>query len=64
MDTKKTKILLINFGGVGDEILFLPTIKSVKNSFPNASITLAVEPRSKSIKDLTDLIDEIIPCDI
>ncbi len=64
MDTKKTKVLLINFGGIGDEVLFLPTIKSVKNSFPNAAITLAVEPRSKSIKDLTDLIDEIIPCDI
>jgi len=64
MDTKKTKVLLINFSGIGDEILFLPTVKSVKNSFQNASITLAVEPRSKSIADLTDLIDEIITCDI
>ena len=30
------KILLVNFGGIGDEILFLPVIKSVRNKFPNA----------------------------
>ena len=46
------KILVINFGGIGDEILFLPTIISLKKEFPNAKITLALEPRSKSIKDI------------
>lgn len=53
-------ILLINFGGIGDEILFLPTIKSLKLSYPQAKITLCLEPRSKSIKDLSDLIDDTI----
>jgi putative inorganic carbon (hco3(-)) transporter len=64
METKKTRILLMNFGGIGDEILFLPTIKSVKNTFRNSLITVAVESRSQSIKNLTDLIDETITCDI
>ena len=32
------KILFINFGGLGDEILFLPTIISVKKQFPDAEI--------------------------
>ena len=57
-------ILLINYGGIGDEILFLPTISSIKKEFPNAKITLALEPRSKCIKDLTQDIDETILVDI
>lgn len=63
MNTYKN-ILLINYGGIGDEILFLPTINSVKEQYPNAKITLALEPRSKSIANLTNLIDEIICVDI
>lgn len=59
-----TKILAINFGGIGDEILFLPTLISLKKEFPNSEITLALEPRSKSIKDLTDVIDKIALVDI
>ena len=57
-------ILLINYGGIGDEILFLPTIDSIKNEYKNAKITLALEPRSKSIKNLSNNIDEIICVDI
>lgn len=57
-------ILLINFGGIGDEILFLPTIYSLKKAYPNAKITLVLEPRSKSIKDLSNLIDDVITVDI
>ena len=57
-------ILTINFGGIGDEIFFLPTIISLKKEFPEAKITLALEPRSKSIKDLTDKIDDLFFIDI
>ena len=58
------KILLINFGGIGDEILFLPVIFSVKEKFKNSKITLCLEPRSKGIKDLCGNIDEIFCVDI
>lgn len=61
---KVNKILAINFGGIGDEILFLPTLISLKKEFPDSHITLALEPRSKSIKDLTSIIDELILVDI
>lgn len=61
---KKTRILAINFGGIGDEIFFLPTLISLKHEFKNSEITLALEPRSKGIKDLTDVIDELIPVDV
>ena len=43
---KKKRILAINFGGIGDEIFFLPTLISLKKEFPNSEITLALEPRS------------------
>jgi len=55
---------MVNFGGIGDEILFLPAIESLKKEYPNAKITLALEPRSKSIKDLTPLIDDVMCIDI
>lgn len=62
MDDKK--ILVINFGGIGDEILFLPTLISLKKEFSNSKITLALEPRSKGIKDLTNVIDELFLIDV
>ena len=58
------RILFINFGGLGDEILFLPTIQSVKKEFPNSKITLALETRSKDITSLTDIIDDTIYANI
>lgn len=61
---KPKKILIVNFGGIGDEILFLPALSSLKKEFPQAEITLCLEPRSKSVKDLTDLIDNVICVDI
>jgi ADP-heptose:LPS heptosyltransferase len=64
MKTKKTKILLINFGGLGDQILFFPAIKAIKKIYPDSHITFATEPRSGSAEKLTDLIDETIICDI
>ena len=58
------KILFMNFGGLGDEILFLPTIISVKKQFPDSKITLALEPRSSGISSLTNIIDETVAADI
>lgn len=57
-------ILAVNFGGIGDEIFFLPTLISLKKQYPDSKITLALESRSKSVKDLTDIIDDMIFVDI
>ncbi len=64
MNKNLKNILVINFGGLGDEILFLPTIISLKKEFPKAKITLVLENRSKGITSLTDLINETITVDI
>lgn len=61
---KIKNILAINFGGIGDEIFFLPALISLKKEFPEAKITLALEPRSKSVKDLTDIIDDLLLIDV
>lgn len=61
---KNYNILLINFGGIGDEILFLPVIKSIKKHYENSKITLCLESRSRSIKDLCPEIDNLIFSDI
>lgn len=53
-------VLFINLGGIGDEIMFLPTIISFKQEYPNAHITLALEARSAGICELTDLINDTI----
>lgn len=57
-------MLAINFGGLGDEILFLPTLKSIKLEHPDWHITLLTEPRSAAISQLTNLIDANIKFDI
>ena len=54
------KVLFINLGGIGDEIMFLPAIISFKKEYPDSHITLALEKRSRAIIDLTNLIDELI----
>ncbi len=58
------KVLAINFGGIGDEVLFLPTLERIKELAPECELTLLLEPRSKSIMDVTNLIDKIITFDI
>lgn len=58
------RILTINFGGIGDEILFLPTLKTLRMQLPEAHFSLLLEPRSKSVKEVTDLIDEVLTFDI
>ena len=57
-------ILLINFGGIGDEILFLPVIQGLKKSYPNAKITLCLEGRSSAFLNLTNLVDKAFFVDI
>jgi ADP-heptose:LPS heptosyltransferase len=58
------RLLAINFGGIGDEILFLPTLQTIKQSYPNWHITLLLEPRSKAVAQVTDLVDAVVEFDI
>ncbi|MCD7780376.1 MAG: glycosyltransferase family 9 protein [Candidatus Gastranaerophilales bacterium] len=55
--TLYNNILLINFGGIGDEILFLPVIQCLRRKYPQAKITLCLEGRSSAFVKLTDLLN-------
>lgn len=63
-DTRATKLLAINFGGLGDEVLFLPTLQTIKSAHPDWRITLLTEPRGRSICDVTNVIDDNLTFDI
>lgn len=64
LSSVRRRLLVINFGGIGDEILFLPTLKTIRHHFPDWHITLLLEPRSRSFEQLTKLIDETIVFDV
>ena len=57
------KIAFINFGGIGDEILFAPVIAEVKQYLPQAHTTLFLEDRSSAVKDLLN-VDQVIALDV
>lgn len=57
------RIAFINFGGIGDEILFAPVIEDVRRALPQAHCTLFLERRSQSVKDLLT-IDEVVPLQV
>jgi ADP-heptose:LPS heptosyltransferase len=58
------KIAFINFGGIGDEILFSPVIEEVKKALPQAHVTLFLEDRSQAVRDLMPNVDTVIALDI
>jgi putative inorganic carbon (HCO3(-)) transporter len=58
------RIVCVNFGGIGDEILFAPVIEALKQELPDASLTLILEKRSQSVVDLLTGVDESIGLDI
>lgn len=57
-------ILLVNFGGIGDEILFMPVIQCLRKTYPNSKITLCLEGRSSAFIKLTNLLDSHFCIDI
>lgn len=46
------KIALINMGGLGDAILFLPVIEAIQQLLPNAQLELITENRAAGIRAL------------
>jgi ADP-heptose:LPS heptosyltransferase len=62
--TNTRNVLAINFGGLGDEVLFLPTLQTIKLEHPQWRITLLTEPRGASIAQITDLLVNNLVFDI
>ncbi|MBC6476021.1 MAG: glycosyltransferase family 9 protein [Hormoscilla sp. GM102CHS1] len=48
-------------GGIGDQILFFPTLEDLKQSYPSATIDVIVEPRAKGAYRVCKSVNEVIP---
>ena len=53
------RALFVNAGGIGDQVLLLPTVKIFKENFPDYQIDLICEPRSAVISELTTLYRKV-----
>ena len=62
----KNHVLIFGGGLInkGAQAMTFIAVNEAKHLIPNAEITLALEPRSKGIKDLTNIIDDLIFVDI
>jgi ADP-heptose:LPS heptosyltransferase len=57
------RILALVPGGIGDQILFFPTLDDLKIYFPEAEIDVVVEPRAKGAYRVCKSVDEVLTFD-
>ncbi|MGB2925098.1 MAG: glycosyltransferase family 9 protein [Limnothrix sp.] len=57
------RILALVPGGIGDQILFFPTIADLKERYPEAMIDVLVEPRAKAAYRICTNVHEILTFD-
>ncbi|AFY32257.1 glycosyltransferase family 9 protein [Calothrix sp. PCC 7507] len=50
-------------GGIGDQILFFPTLDNLQRYYPNAQIDVVVEPRSKAAYRVSKSVHEVLTFD-
>ncbi|MGF1513134.1 MAG: glycosyltransferase family 9 protein [Elainellaceae cyanobacterium] len=57
------RILALVPGGIGDQVLFFPTLSSLKQAYPDAEIDVVVEPRAKGAYRVCPSVNAVIPFD-
>ncbi len=57
------RILTLVPGGIGDQILFFPTLVDLKNAYPEAQIDVLVEPRAKSAYRVCSYVHDVLVFD-
>jgi ADP-heptose:LPS heptosyltransferase len=57
------RIVALVPGGIGDQILFFPTLDDLKQSYPNAQIDVVVEPRAIGAYRVSKTVHRTIPFD-
>jgi ADP-heptose:LPS heptosyltransferase len=57
------RIIALVPGGIGDQILFFPTLDDLKRVYPNAQIDVVVEPRSRDAYRVSKSVHDTIPFD-
>ena len=54
------RILALVPGGISDQLLFFPTLESLRATYPNAAIDVIVEPRAKSAYRVCPYVNEVL----
>jgi ADP-heptose:LPS heptosyltransferase len=54
------RILALIPGGIGDQILFFPTLEDLKGQYPQALIDVIVEPRAKSAYRVCQWVNKVL----
>jgi ADP-heptose:LPS heptosyltransferase len=54
------KILCLVPGGIGDQLLFFPTLETLKQQYPQSSIDVIVEPRAKVAYRVCKFVHEVL----
>ncbi|MBD2022544.1 glycosyltransferase family 9 protein [Leptolyngbya sp. FACHB-36] len=57
------RIIALVPGGIGDQILFFPTLDDLKQSYSDAQIDVVVEPRARDAYRVSKSVNETIPFD-
>jgi ADP-heptose:LPS heptosyltransferase len=57
------RIVALVPGGIGDQILFFPTLDDLKRYYPNAQVDVVVEPRSKPAYRVSKSVNQVIGFD-
>lgn len=57
------RILALVPGGIGDQILFFPTLEDLKRYYPQAKLDVIVEPRATGAYRVCPHVREVIPFD-
>lgn len=57
------RIVALVPGGIGDQILFFPTLNALKAAYPKADIDVIVEPRSTGAYRVCQAVSSVIPFD-
>jgi len=60
MDNKKQKILIRGVNWIGDAVITIPAVRSIRHAFPQAHISLLVKPWVSEIFRESPDIDEVI----
>ncbi len=58
------KILIIKLAAIGDSILLIPTLRTLKKTFPNSEITFICSQINYSVIKKIPYVDKIIDCDV
>ncbi|NMG19141.1 glycosyltransferase family 9 protein [Brasilonema bromeliae] len=57
------RIVALVPGGIGDQILFFPTLDDLKHYYPNAQVDVVVEPRSKTAYRVSKSVHDVLAFD-